>query len=307
MNKFSKMEVGVFSQMPEKRMEITTFGKEVEIIKLEGYKLNLGGIPDVSMPLRLDAISLILTLSGKASVEIDANDYNLSPDTMINLVGFKVLRNFLFSDDYEGYQVMVSKRFFDDVFRQGRPMTPEAAMNKDTYPFDKISREETAQLVEIIEEMIEIIGRTDHIWHRHMIMNEVRKFFMEAGNIVIKKLGSSGREQLLSNNDMLFFRFMQLLHDNRTERKSVQFYADKLCLSPDYLAQAIKLFSGHTVSYWINETLLQQAKLCMLDSEMSIQQIADILNFSDQSAFGRFFKKNTGKSPTEYRKALKSR
>lgn len=306
MDKFAKIEVGNLIRMSEKQVDVFSFGKEVELAKLEGCKLNFGNQPDVSIPLRLDAISLIITLSGEASVEIDSKEYTLLPDTMMNLIGFKVLRNFIFSDDYVGYQIMVSNRFYDTVFTEGRPLTPEAAMKKDAYPFDKISRKETGRLVEIIEEIIRIIGCTDHIWHRRMVMNEVRKFFMEAGNMVINRLDSFDKEQNLSNNDMLFFRFMQLLNDNRTERKSVKFYADKLCLAPDYFAQTIKAFSGQTVSYWINETLLQQAKLFMLDFDMSIQQIADILNFSDQSAFGRFFKSNTGKSPVEYRKLLKS-
>lgn len=307
MDKFSKIEIGGFTRIPEKQMEITSFGKEVELVKLEGCKLNMGEIPDVSVPLRLDSISLILTLSGKAEIEIDSKDYNLSPGTMMNLIGFKTLRNFIFSDDYKGYQIMVSNRFYEEMFIEGRPLTPEAAMKKDAYPFDKISIEETSQLVDIIEEIIRIINRPDHIWHKRMVMNEVRKFFMEAGDIVIKRLDAFDKELNLSDKDVLFFKFMQLLNDNRNERKNVEFYADKLNMAPDYLAQTIKAFSGHTISYWINETLLQQAKLYMLNSKMSIQQIADILNFSDQSAFGRFFKKNTGKSPMEYKEYLKSK
>jgi len=306
MDKFSKIQVGDLSLgISEREVEVFHLGNEVELIKLEGYKLNMGGIPDVSMPLRLDAISLILTISGEANVEIDSKEYTLMPDTMMNLIGFKVLRNFIFSDDYTGYQIMVSNRFYTEAFREERPLTPEAAIKKDAHPFDKISREETEYLESIIEEIIRIIGRTDHIWYRRMVMNEVRKFFMEAGNMVIKRLDSLDREQSPSNSDMMHFKFMQLLHDNSTERKSVGYFANKLCVTPDYLAQTIKAFSGHTVSYWINETLLQQAKLYMMDPEKSIQQIADILNFSDQSAFGRFFKKNTGKSPAEYRKQLK--
>lgn len=307
MDMFSKIQVGDLSHgISEKQVDTFHFTNEVELIRLEGYKLNMGGVPDVSIPLRLDAISLILTISGEASVEIDSKVYTLLPDTMMNLIGFKVLRNFIFSDDYIGYQIMVSNRFYNEAFQKERPLTPEAAMKKDACPLDKVSREETEYLVEIIREIIRIIGRTDHIWHRRMVVNEVRKFFMETGNMVIKRLDSLDREQNPPNNDMMHFKFMQLLHDNSTERKSVGYYADKLCVTPDYLAQTIKAFSGHTVSYWINETLLQQAKLYMLDSEKSIQQIADILNFSDQSAFGRFFKKNTGKSPAEYRRFLKS-
>lgn len=306
MDNIPKIDIGRIAQILDKQLDAFSFEKDVELIRLEGYKLNKGELPDISLPLRMDALSIIITLSGHASMEIDSKDYSLRPNTIINLIGFKVLRNGIFSDDYKGYHMIVSNRFYNEIFKEGKHLTPEAAMKKVAFPLDEISPEETRLLEPIIEEIIRTIERRDHVWYRRMVINGVQKFFMETGNIVINRLYLTGKEQNPSDHDVLFYRFMQLLHDNSSERKSVKFYADKLCLTPDYLAQAIKAFSGHNISYWINEALLQQAKMYLLEPGITIQQIADILNFSDQSAFGRFFKKNTGKSPAEYRKFLKS-
>lgn len=304
MDRIINIGIGTLSHLTDKRVCSYHFEDAVEIIKLEGYKLNENGIPDVSVPLKVDAFNIILTLAGSAHIEVNSEEYELHPDTTMNLIGVKVLRNVTFSDDYKGYHLMVSKSFYDDVFKEGKHLTPETAMYKTHFPYDSIQPQESLLLEECILNIIKTIERTDHIWYRRMIETTVRIFFMEIGNIVIAKTPLT-EDYNLSNYDILFYRFMQLVRDNSKERKPIAFYADKLCLSPDYLAQAIKAFSQKPISYWINEALVMQAKTFLMDNSMTIQQIVTQMNFSDQSSFGRFFRKNTGKSPAEYQKLFK--
>ncbi|MGN0032275.1 MAG: helix-turn-helix domain-containing protein [Candidatus Limimorpha sp.] len=304
MGKIINVEIGTLSKLTEKKVRSYHFEDAVEIIKLEGYKLNENGIPDVSVPLKVDAFNIILTMAGSANIEVNSTKYELLPNTTMNLIGVKVLCNVTFSDDYKGYHLMVSKSFYDDVSKEGKHLTPETAMYKTHFPYDSILPQESQLLEECILNIIKTIERTDHIWYRRMIETTVRIFFMEVGNIIIAKTPLT-EDYNLSNYDILFYRFMQLVFDNSKERKTVGFYADKLCLSPDYLSQAIKSFSKKPISYWINDALVMQAKTFLMDNSMTIQQIVEIMKFSDQSSFGRFFKKNTGKSPAEYRKLFK--
>ncbi|MCC8185928.1 MAG: AraC family transcriptional regulator [Bacteroides sp.] len=109
-----------------------------------------------------------------------------------------------------------------------------------------------------------------------------------------------------TRRNLLFRRFMELLQTHAIERKPMTFYADKLCLSPDHFARTIKKSSGRTVTQWIHDSVLSLAKTYMRDPRLNIQQIADYLRFSDQSAFGKFFRKHTGQSPSAYRKSLKT-
>ncbi|MDR2037658.1 MAG: AraC family transcriptional regulator [Bacteroidales bacterium] len=298
MVKFHKIGMGLLGR---NGMEVHSFNGEVEIIKLEGNKLNID-IPDISAPGRVNALTMVLTMAGKANLEIDEKKYTLLPNTLMDLTGLQVFRNFIFSDDYLGYNIMVSSRFYDEIFREEKHLTPEAALRKSANPLDNIRQEDAVLLVEIIEKIIWNISRNSHIWHRRMVMNEIRCFYMEAGNIIVNSLASAEKEQNLHDNDLLFFKFIQLLQDSNNERKTVAFYADKLCLTPDYFAKIIKNYTGRNVTDWINEALLRQAKLYLRDPGMTIQQTADMLNFSDQSAFGNFFKKQTGMSPAQYQK-----
>lgn len=55
--------------------------------------------------------------------------------------------------------------------------------------------------------------------------------------------------------------------------------------------------------YWINRAAILQAKVLLKDKEMLVYEVAERLNFPSQSAFGLFFKRETGMTPGQYRNA----
>lgn len=96
-------------------------------------------------------------------------------------------------------------------------------------------------------------------------------------------------------------QFKTLLSEHFIEERQVSFYAEKMHLTPKYFSTIIKDVSGKTAGAWINEMLLLESKVRLQNKEQSIAQIAEELNFSDPSHFGKFFKKHIGVSPFEYR------
>jgi AraC-like DNA-binding protein len=88
-------------------------------------------------------------------------------------------------------------------------------------------------------------------------------------------------------------------------QRDVSFYAKKLCISERYLSKLCKAETGKTPKILINQSLIGEIKNALLTTEMSHQQIADRFGFPDQSAFGQFFKRQEGISPSEFRKKYK--
>jgi len=84
--------------------------------------------------------------------------------------------------------------------------------------------------------------------------------------------------------------------------RSVEFYADKLSLTPKYLTTVVRETSGKTAHDWIIEYVILSAKALLKSTNITIQEISDRLNFPSQSFFGKYFKQQTGMSPVEYRK-----
>lgn len=102
----------------------------------------------------------------------------------------------------------------------------------------------------------------------------------------------------------VFTTFRQLLNQHSREEHRLEFYAGQLHLTPKSLSAAIKQQTGKPAGKWIDETIALEAKVLLQNHTLSISQVSGLLNFSDPSVFGKFFRANTGLSPKEYRKAF---
>jgi AraC family transcriptional activator of pobA len=99
-------------------------------------------------------------------------------------------------------------------------------------------------------------------------------------------------------------RFKELLHQNIHTTHKVIDFAAMLNVSPNHLNKTVKLITQKSPSVWIRETIINEAKVLLFQSNLSIQEISTELGFDDQSYFSRLFKKQEGISPAAYRKMI---
>ena len=102
--------------------------------------------------------------------------------------------------------------------------------------------------------------------------------------------------------NLLFRKFADLLSANEGKVRSVKRYADELCITPKYLSFVSKTVTGKTALEWIHQSTVKNIERYLSHSNMSIKEIADILEFPNLSFFGKFTKSHLGVSPTEYRR-----
>ena len=96
-------------------------------------------------------------------------------------------------------------------------------------------------------------------------------------------------------------RFIALVIESFREQRSVDYYADKLCVTTRHLSKTIQQTVGYTAKEWIDDYVILELKVTLHSTALSIQEIANQFNFPDQSYLGRYFKHHTGMSPTAYR------
>lgn len=120
---------------------------------------------------------------------------------------------------------------------------------------------------------------------------------------LLLKLMASSKQQLISPdlNEKRIYHFLLLLENHYTTEKKVDFYAEKLSLSPKRLNQILKQKLGKTINQILQERLLIEAKHLLFIGKDNIKEISFSLGFQDSSYFSRFFKKMTALSPEEFR------
>lgn len=98
-----------------------------------------------------------------------------------------------------------------------------------------------------------------------------------------------------------FIKLIRLIEKYYMQERGVAFYADKLCLSPKYLSVLSKSVCGYTVQELVFRAIIRKSIFWLKNTNNSVQEISDDLNFPNASFFGTFFKKQTGLAPSYYR------
>lgn len=98
-----------------------------------------------------------------------------------------------------------------------------------------------------------------------------------------------------------FIKLIRLIEKYYMQERRVAFYADKLCLSPKYLSALSKSVCGYTVQELVFRAIIRKSIFWLKNTNKSVQEISDDLNFPNASFFGTFFKKQTGLAPSYYR------
>ena len=101
-------------------------------------------------------------------------------------------------------------------------------------------------------------------------------------------------------------RFYTLFDDKDAYyHHDTQYFADRLNITVRYLFQVCKEEVGRSPKNLINEIIVSEIRHTMLTTELSLQQISNRFQFPDQTSFTQFFKRNSGITPTEFRKRYK--
>lgn len=110
------------------------------------------------------------------------------------------------------------------------------------------------------------------------------------------------RRDTVGHKDETFIRLIGLIEQNYRRERGVEFYADKLCLSPKYLSNLSKSVSGYTVQELVFKAIVREAISLLKNTQKTVLEISEELNFPNASYFGTFFRKQTGMSPMQMRR-----
>lgn len=132
------------------------------------------------------------------------------------------------------------------------------------------------------------------------LLLKIKEFFFQEYNPIYE--GNRSSQIVKTFKKQLEQHFRDLTAGKTSTSLRVQDYADKQNLHVNYLSSVISSKTGKSISTWISEKTIAEAKVLLQDKTLSIKEIADKLGFLEAPHFSNYFKKHTGQSPAEYRK-----
>lgn len=251
-------------------------------------------------PFVLDGVAFAICINGSAHIKINFREYYIEKNTIITILPYYVTEFVSKSDDLMLEFLIFSVDFLTEIpsvsnFDISRSIIQSSCL--------QISDEDANKYLEFHSFIVKQYKRRDHPYRKEMAKSLLYAMLAEIGSIYYNQVKQDREEELspTSHQEELLYRFFGLLLKHHKQEHSLQFYADKMCLTTKYLSTIIKERTGRTAFAWINEALISSIKYRLKTSNMTMSQISEELHFPNPSFFGRFFKKHTGMTPVEYR------
>ena len=295
-NNTQTMDNTLFSQLTISEIGRALGGQnDTDFILIRSEELTIH--PDFfDHPTRFAGGAFALCLEGEAEVTANLNRYTFRKNQLLILPTNSIIQFHSRSDDFKSYMAGFSPTLLEGLdLRSVIPLMTEILDS----PLLELDDEDTANFIRSCSLIEEKSKQTEHPHRREIMKHQIFSAFYEISYIFQKQRSVEKRTR--THNEEIVYEFSRLVREHYREERNVDFYADKLCLTPKYLSTLVKKTSGHSVPEWIRFALMMDAKVQLKYTTNTVQQIADNLNFPNPSFFGRFFKKHTGMTPLEYR------
>lgn len=254
-------------------------------------------------PIYVNAYSHALITSGHSQLYINGDTKRVEAQTLCLISPIHLTCFTQRSPDFKCTFLCIRKNFIESMSNYDLHHHILRGLNTYRHPITNLQDEEFTLLNNCLENIKQQIDRTNHRYQLQLIQNALARYFWEYDNIFYNEDKAIKAEESMQNRyASILQKFTALLLDHFKTEHAVPFYAQQLSMTPQYLTMIVKKQTGRTVSAFISEMLYSEARNLLSTSGNSIQQITDILNFSDQSAFCRFFKRYANLSPQEFRK-----
>lgn len=253
---------------------------------------NIRGLPSGDEPFT--SSDYVICIGHRGRIELmydDISDFS-EQHTVGVIFPNHCLRKVSITDDYLATLIIVDSSVLGDPLLQ---IIKQMRYRYEPHPNVKLDKHEYQIITHVVEGMREITRL--NLPDRQMLMKRLLEFLLRMLNHYRKsKLNEPGGDKQVSA------RFHNDLKQHFRKHRDVDFYAAQACLSTKHFSAVVKQETGHTAAYWIHHQVVAEAKMLLhIRHDLTVQAIADMLGFEDQATFSRYFRRETGLSPTDFR------
>lgn len=250
--------------------------------------------------IKSDSYLFLACRKGRLQIDINGNTHTIKEGERLTVLPLNFIDNILVSVDADIVMLRLSGRIVSDLMREHIDK-----WNRMIY----ICKAYRMSTVKNLEDQMQfyyrlILSKTmnpSQGYHKEIVRSIIKA-------ILLEMLSNMESDQCQSVEDeskiqFQFNRFLQTLSNEDIKHRSIDFYADKLCLSAKYLSVICTKVSGKSARQWIDEYTVEDIRYHLFNTDYSIKEIAYRLGFENLSFFGKYVKRHFGKSPSELRTA----
>ena len=284
-------------QLPHDEVPVS-YKDQIAVINVKLY-----GRDTMSSLFGVDAFVIGYTTQGYSLFDFNNETYRLEPGKVFILAPTHTCRLIKCSEDFRIRLLLLDSNGHNLSVHLNYIVKSERWIQTYFYPVLELSNDENKIMTTCLDRIEEQIIRPDFPNRTAILRLAVTWHHVELDNIMQEHMNEiTDNNKPLTRQQTLARQLYRLIINNYRKEHQVKFYSGQMCLTPQYLNQITTTVFGKTLSAIISGLLFSTARSMILSSEMSLQEIANELNFADQASFSKFIKKNAGVSPNTMRK-----
>ncbi len=250
-------------------------------------------------------ISIVVCLSGKVQAQMNGKTIVLAQNQIAVIPPNTTVTDLMITPNFELKAMFITNTILQSFLREKMNVWNEMMYIQSLHIID-ISEED----IQFFNRFYEILQmrylKSEDMPYRKEIIQSLLRGAMLALCATMRQIAPLpiGQHPIINSSSGYFQRFLDLLHSASHHHRTVESYANELCISPKYLTIVCKKHSGKTAGEWIREQLLEEIRYYLQQTDLNIKQICDRLGFPNTSFFGKYVKDHFGMPPIQFRNAF---
>ena len=255
--------------------------------------------PMPTEPRKMNFILIGLCTQGKIFYELDTQEQIITPGDILIVSERHVVDSYRPSPDMRGLCMMMSVNFFHEIIQNVRDVSSLFLFAR-SHPVMSLEPKEIETFKAYFQVIQQKIGDEGNHFRKDLIRTLLLAMFYDLSNIIYRV---QQHDKPQSRAEAIFTNFIRMVEANCRQERRVGWYAQQLCITPKYLSETVKTISRRTPNEWIDNYVTMELRVLLKNTNKSIKEITEELNFPNQSFLGKYFKEHVGMSPSEYRKS----
>ena len=254
----------------------------------------------VEAPMQIGFLLIVLCTEGEVTFTLGGREQHMEAGDLFISVGEQIIQEEHADRNFHAKAFLMTRQFAQNCIVGLNMMWPYLLylMKNPVLKMDSEEREWLENCYHLIRRRLsQMSGR----YTREATVSLVRAFYFEICNLLDARV-QPDQSGVQNRAYAIFDQFIRLLSQHFKQERSVEWYSNEMCLTPKHLSEVVKQVSGKTAGQWITTMVIIEIKNLLKHTTLSIKEIAQDMNFPNQSFLGKYFKNVEGISPSDFRK-----
>jgi len=253
---------------------------------------------EINEHLHSDLIQIFVLEEGGGIITSEGTNISLEVPCIV-FIPPTVLHGFSWHSNIKGSVISISASYFDECLKNTESISHHF-QSFQVYAFEK----ELDKFQNVISDFKELSSElSSHLPDKRKMMSlMIAKFLLK-----LYRKGRDGNQESVQSDSKVvnyFYGFLKEIANDKSRSKTIKEYASSLNITPVHLNRVCQTVVKKSALQIIHEKLIVEAKNKLLYTHFTIREVAYDLNFKDPSYFCKFFKKQVGQGPKEFRKSM---